>query len=71
MNKEKDVDISQKIVNIDGVPKKLGKTSAFYSTFFLNFVCGVLSFFLSYWCTTSIAGMMGSISGFGAWYEFL
>jgi hypothetical protein len=67
---KKDIDISQKIINIDGVPKKVGKTSIFYSTFFLNLICGVLSFFFSYWWAVSIAGMMGTISGFGAWFFF-
>lgn len=67
----KDIDISQKIINIDGVPKKVGRTSIFWSMFFLNLFCGVFSFFFSYWKAASITSMMGTISGFGAWLFFL
>ncbi|KAA6388966.1 MAG: hypothetical protein EZS28_015507 [Streblomastix strix] len=66
------VGIDQRKVNIDGIPRRIGKISEFFVIFSFNLVFGIITFIPSYYYhDSSISRRMGTIAGFGIFLSLI
>ena len=54
-----------RVVNIDGIPRRVGPSREFRRALFLTMAFGIISFCCMYKHHTSIATRMGAVSGLG------
>lgn len=60
--------LESNVVNIDGIPRPVGKISVFIRTLIITMFLGIFSFFPLYLFCESSAALMGCISGLGCWF---